>query len=43
MKFLEKVRIPEQALKYPGQLSGGQHFSKNIFAEEKKSFFVTVF
>ena len=24
MKFLEKVRIPEQALKYPGQLSGGQ-------------------
>lgn len=22
--FLEKVRIPEQALKYPGQLSGGQ-------------------
>ena len=24
MRFLEKVRIPEQALKYPGQLSGGQ-------------------
>jgi len=24
MKFLEKVKIPEQALKYPGQLSGGQ-------------------
>jgi len=24
MKFLEKVRIPEQANKYPGQLSGGQ-------------------
>lgn len=24
MKFLEKVRIPEQAHKYPGQLSGGQ-------------------
>ena len=24
MHFLEKVRIPEQALKYPGQLSGGQ-------------------
>ncbi len=24
MKFLEKVRIPEQADKYPGQLSGGQ-------------------
>ena len=24
MQFLEKVRIPEQALKYPGQLSGGQ-------------------
>ncbi|MFI0849041.1 amino acid ABC transporter ATP-binding protein [Mesorhizobium sp. IMUNJ 23232] len=23
-KFLEKVRIPEQASKYPGQLSGGQ-------------------
>jgi general L-amino acid transport system ATP-binding protein len=23
-KFLEKVRIPEQANKYPGQLSGGQ-------------------
>ena len=24
MKFLERVRIVEQALKYPGQLSGGQ-------------------
>lgn len=24
MKFLEKVRIPEQANKYPGELSGGQ-------------------
>lgn len=24
MKFLERVRIPEQAHKYPGQLSGGQ-------------------
>ncbi len=24
MKFLERVRIPEQAMKYPGQLSGGQ-------------------
>ena len=24
MKFLEKVRIPDQAHKYPGQLSGGQ-------------------
>ena len=24
MSFLERVRIPEQALKYPGQLSGGQ-------------------
>ena len=24
MHFLEKVRIPEQATKYPGQLSGGQ-------------------
>ncbi|WP_114284999.1 amino acid ABC transporter ATP-binding protein [Candidatus Halocynthiibacter alkanivorans] len=24
MQFLEKVKIPEQALKYPGQLSGGQ-------------------
>ncbi|MDL2403748.1 amino acid ABC transporter ATP-binding protein [Rhizobium mayense] len=24
MRFLEKVRIPEQANKYPGQLSGGQ-------------------
>jgi len=23
-KYLERVRIPEQALKYPGQLSGGQ-------------------
>ncbi|MGV3551012.1 amino acid ABC transporter ATP-binding protein [Rhizobium sp.] len=23
-KYLEKVRIPEQALKFPGQLSGGQ-------------------
>ena len=24
MQFLEKVRIPEQAIKYPGELSGGQ-------------------
>jgi general L-amino acid transport system ATP-binding protein len=24
MKFLERVKIPEQAAKYPGQLSGGQ-------------------
>ena len=24
MEYLEKVKIPEQALKYPGQLSGGQ-------------------
>ena len=24
MRFLERVRIPEQASKYPGQLSGGQ-------------------
>ena len=24
MKYLERVRIPEQAAKYPGQLSGGQ-------------------
>ncbi len=24
MRYLEKVRIPEQALKYPSQLSGGQ-------------------
>ncbi|MGD1982791.1 MAG: amino acid ABC transporter ATP-binding protein [Chromatiaceae bacterium] len=24
MKYLEKVKIPEQARKYPGQLSGGQ-------------------
>jgi polar amino acid transport system ATP-binding protein len=24
MKFLERVRIPEQASKYPSQLSGGQ-------------------
>jgi general L-amino acid transport system ATP-binding protein len=24
MTFLERVKIPEQALKYPGQLSGGQ-------------------
>jgi general L-amino acid transport system ATP-binding protein len=24
MTFLQRVRIPEQALKYPGQLSGGQ-------------------
>jgi general L-amino acid transport system ATP-binding protein len=24
MYFLQKVKIPEQALKYPGQLSGGQ-------------------
>ncbi|KAG1389923.1 hypothetical protein G6F59_015380 [Rhizopus arrhizus] len=24
MKYLERVRIPEQAKKFPGQLSGGQ-------------------
>jgi general L-amino acid transport system ATP-binding protein len=24
MEYLERVRIPEQAAKYPGQLSGGQ-------------------
>ena len=24
MAYLEKVKIPEQALKFPGQLSGGQ-------------------
>ena len=24
MKYLNRVRIPEQALKFPGQLSGGQ-------------------
>ena len=24
MKYLTRVKIPEQALKYPGQLSGGQ-------------------
>jgi general L-amino acid transport system ATP-binding protein len=24
MQFLERVKIPEQAAKYPGQLSGGQ-------------------
>src|SRR5690606_24502527 len=24
MKYLERVRIPEQSAKYPGQLSGGQ-------------------
>jgi putative ABC transport system ATP-binding protein len=24
MQYLEKVKIPEQAKKYPGQLSGGQ-------------------
>src|SRR3546814_11508440 len=24
MSLLERVKIPEQALKYPGQLSGGQ-------------------
>jgi putative ABC transport system ATP-binding protein len=24
MKYLKRVRIPEQALKYPSQLSGGQ-------------------
>jgi general L-amino acid transport system ATP-binding protein len=24
MRYLERVRIPEQAHKYPGQLSGGQ-------------------
>lgn len=24
MQYLERVKIPEQALKFPGQLSGGQ-------------------
>ena len=24
MQYLERVKIPEQAMKYPGQLSGGQ-------------------
>jgi general L-amino acid transport system ATP-binding protein len=24
MKYLERVKIPQQALKFPGQLSGGQ-------------------
>ena len=24
MQYLERVKIPEQAHKYPGQLSGGQ-------------------
>ena len=24
MKYLERVKIPEQAAKFPGQLSGGQ-------------------
>jgi general L-amino acid transport system ATP-binding protein len=24
LRYLERVRIPDQALKYPGQLSGGQ-------------------
>jgi general L-amino acid transport system ATP-binding protein len=24
MEYLERVKIPEQAMKYPGQLSGGQ-------------------
>ena len=24
MKYLERVKIPDQALKFPGQLSGGQ-------------------
>ena len=24
MKYLERVRIPDQAKKFPGQLSGGQ-------------------
>ena len=24
MEYLERVKIPEQAYKYPGQLSGGQ-------------------
>ena len=24
MHYLERVKIPEQAMKYPGQLSGGQ-------------------
>ena len=30
MKYLERVKIPEQALKYPGQLSGGQQQSVAI-------------
>ncbi len=45
MHFLERVKIPEQALKYPGQLSGGQqqrvaiaralaHRPQLVFADE---------
>src|SRR5262245_66502271 len=30
MKYLERVKIPEQASKYPGQLSGGQKKSVAI-------------
>src|SRR3546814_7434035 len=29
MKYLERVKIPEQAQKYPGQLSGGQQDRKS--------------
>ena len=48
MKYLERVKIPEQAHKYPGQLSGGQqqrvaiaralmHRPKLVFADEPTS------
>ncbi len=37
MKFLTRVKIPEQALKYPGQLSGGQQQRVAIAFDEPTS------
>ena len=38
MKYLERVKIPEQAEKYPGQLSGGQQ--QRVAIGERLSSFV---
>ena len=34
MKYLERVKIPEQAAKFPGQLSGGQQQRVVIFMDQ---------
>ena len=46
MHFLEKVKIPEQAGKYPGQLSGGQQqrvsISRSLCMKPRSMLFVRV-